>query len=328
MTKFKAFRVEKNDAGVTHQVVERSIDDLPAGDVLVQVKYSSINYKDAMSAKGIPGVTRDYPHTPGIDAAGIVVQSTSSAFSPGEEVIVIGFDLGMNTSGGYGEYIRVPAGWITPLPQGLTLRDSMIVGTAGLTAALCFDKLVRMGASPADGPVIVTGATGGVGSVAVSLLAQQGFEVVASSGKTDKVEYLKKIGASSVISREELAAENPRPMSAMTYGNGIDTVGGEILSNVIKSLKHSGSVAICGLVASPAFSTTVLPFILRNVNILGIDSVELPIEEKTRVWHLLAEDWKITHLEDMVNEVGLEGLSSAIDKIFAGDMTGRTLVVH
>lgn len=326
MTSFKAFRVEKHDDAMAHSIIERSVDDLPAGEVLIRVQYSSLNYKDAMSAKGLPGVTREYPHTPGIDAAGVVEASSSSAFSKGDEVIVIGFDLGMNTPGGYGEYIRVPANWITPLPSGLSLRESMIIGTAGLTAALCFDKLIQMGAKPEDGPVVVTGATGGVGSVAVALLASQGFEVVASSGKADKHDYLKSLGASSVIDRAVLEAENPRPMSGTDYAHGVDTVGGETLSNVIKSLKHSGSVAICGLVASPAFNITVLPFILRNVNVLGIDSVELPIEEKTRVWNRLASDWKVPGLESMVIEVGLDGLSAEIDRIFAGGVAGRTLV--
>lgn len=328
MTSFNAFWVEKNDDGMTHQIVERTIDDLPVGDVLIKVAYSSVNYKDAMSAKGIPGVTRNYPHTPGIDAAGTVVTSSDSAYVEGDEVIVIGFDLGMNTPGGYGEYVRVPASWITPLPAGMSLRDSMIIGTAGLTAALCFDKLIQMGAAPGDGPVVVTGASGGVGSVAVALLASQGFEVVASSGKADKVDYLKQLGATHVIGREELSQVNPRPVGAMKYGHGIDTVGGEILSNVIKSLNHSGSVAICGLVASTEFTTTVLPFILRHVNILGVDSVTLRIEEKTRVWNRLASDWKVPGLEDMVVDVGIDGISNAVDTIFAGGVTGRTLVSH
>lgn len=328
MTSFNAFWVEKTDNSMKHSIIERSIDDLPDGEVLIKVAYSSVNYKDALSAKGIPGVTKNYPHTPGIDAAGTVVSSTSDTFSEGDEVIVIGFDLGMNTPGGYGEYIRVPSNWITPLPAGLSLRQSMIIGTAGLTAALCFDKLLTMGATPSDGPVIVTGATGGVGSVAVALLASKGFEVVASSGKADQVDYLKGLGASSVIGREALSEANARPMSGEVYAHGVDTVGGEILSNVIKSLKYGGSVSICGLVASPAFNTTVLPFILRGVNILGIDSVQLPVKHKTRVWNNLASDWQVSSLEDMVQEINLDGLSSVIDTIFEGGVTGRTLVKH
>jgi acrylyl-CoA reductase (NADPH) len=328
MTAFSAFLVEKEDKNVTHSIVERSTDDLPDGDLLIKVQYSSVNYKDALSAKGLPGVTRNYPHTPGIDAAGVVVESKVSEFAKGDEVIVIGFDLGMNTAGGYGEFIRVPASWATPLPSGMTTREAMVIGTAGFTAALCVEKLERMGAAPADGPVIVTGATGGVGSVAVALLAQSGYEVIASSGKPDKQDYLKSLGANSVIGREELSEANPRPMLGESYAHGVDTVGGEILSNVIKGLSYGGSVAICGLVASPAFSTTVLPFILRGVNVLGIDSVQLPIEQKNKTWNRLATDWKLNSLDEMTVEIGLDGISEAVESIFAGQVSGRTLVVH
>jgi alcohol dehydrogenase len=326
MTNFKAFWVEKTDDGVSHSVIERSTDDLPEGELLVKVAYSSLNYKDAMSAKGLPGVTRNYPHTPGIDAAGVIVESTDSAFAEGDEVIVIGYDLGMNTAGGYGQYIRVPANWAVKMPAGLDVREAMIIGTAGFTAALCVDKIEQMGAQPSDGPVVVTGATGGVGSVAVALLAKLGYDVVASSGKTEKDDYLKSLGAGSVISRADLSEENKRPMAAETWAHGIDTVGGEILSNVIKGLKYGGSVAICGLVASPAFSTTVLPFILRNVNVLGVDSVELPLAKKQEIWHRLATDLKPDALDKMTTEVTLDGLSDVIDSIIQGGVSGRTLV--
>jgi len=326
MTNFKAFWVEKTDDGVAHSVIERSTDDLPEGELLVKVAYSSLNYKDAMSAKGLPGVTRNYPHTPGIDAAGVIVESTDSGFAEGDEVIVIGYDLGMNTAGGYGQYIRVPANWAVKMPAGLDAREAMIIGTAGFTAALCVDKIEQMGAQPSDGPVVVTGATGGVGSVAVALLAKLGYDVVASSGKAEKDDYLKSLGAGSVISRADLSEENKRPMAAETWAHGIDTVGGEILSNVIKGLKYGGSVAICGLVASPAFSTTVLPFILRNVNVLGVDSVELPLAKKQEIWHRLATDLKPDALDKMTTEVTLDGLSDVIDSIIQGGVSGRTLV--
>ena len=326
MTNFKAFWVEKTDDGVAHSVIERSTDDLPEGELLVKVAYSSLNYKDAMSAKGLPGVTRNYPHTPGIDAAGVIVESTDSGFAEGDEVIVIGYDLGMNTAGGYGQYIRVPANWAVKMPAGLDAREAMIIGTAGFTAALCVDKIEQMGAQPSDGPVVVTGATGGVGSVAVALLAKLGYDVVASSGKAEKDDYLKSLGAGSVISRADLSEENKRPMAAETWAHGIDTVGGEILSNVIKGLKYGGSVAICGLVASPAFSTTVLPFILRNVNVLGVDSVELPLAKKQEIWHRLATDLKLDTLDKMTTEVALDGLSDVIDSIIQGGVSGRTLV--
>ena len=326
MTNFKAFWVEKTDDGVAHSVIERSTDDLPEGELLVKVAYSSLNYKDAMSAKGLPGVTRNYPHTPGIDAAGVIVESNDSGFTEGDEVIVIGYDLGMNTAGGYGQYIRVPANWAVKMPAGLDAREAMIIGTAGFTAALCVDKIEQMGAQPSDGPVVVTGATGGVGSVAVALLAKLGYDVVASSGKAEKDDYLKSLGAGSVISRADLSEENKRPMAAETWAHGIDTVGGEILSNVIKGLKYSGSVAICGLVASPAFSTTVLPFILRNVNVLGVDSVELPLAKKQEIWHRLSTDLKPDALDKMTTEVTLDGLSEVIDLIIQGGVSGRTLV--
>ncbi|MFT7044587.1 MAG: acrylyl-CoA reductase (NADPH) [Candidatus Azotimanducaceae bacterium] len=326
MSQFNAFWVEKTDDGMTYSVVERSTDDLPPGDVLIRVQYSSVNYKDALSAKGNPGVTRNFPHTPGIDAAGIVEASTSADFNVGDEVLIVGYDLGMNTPGGFGQYVRVPAEWIVKMPAGMSARESMVLGTAGFTAALCVAKLEQMGATPADGPVLVTGASGGVGSVAVALLAKLGFEVVASSGKANKVDYLKSLGAASVVGREELSGENKRPMLTETWAHAVDTVGGEILSNVIKQLKYSGSVAICGLVASPSFSTTVMPFIIRNVNVLGIDSVQLPIKEKRAIWQRLATDWRLASLDTMATEVGLSDLSDVIEQIFTGKVTGRTLV--
>jgi len=326
MSQFNAFWVEKTDDDMAYSVVERSTDDLPPGDVLIRVQYSSVNYKDALSAKGNPGVTRHFPHTPGIDAAGIVEVSTSADFNVGDEVLIVGYDLGMNTPGGFGQYVRVPAEWIVKMPAGMSARESMVLGTAGFTAALCVAKLEQMGATPADGPVLVTGASGGVGSVAVALLAKLGFEVVASSGKADKVDYLKSLGAASVVGREELSGENKRPMLAETWAHAVDTVGGEILSNVIKQLKYGGSVAICGLVASPSFSTTVMPFIIRNVNVLGIDSVQLPIKEKRAIWQRLATDWRLTSLDTMTTEVGLSDLSDVIEQIFTGKVTGRTLV--
>lgn len=328
MTDFRAFWVEEGEDGVTQSIVKRSTADLPAGDLLVRVKYSSVNYKDALSGKGLPGVTRHYPHTPGIDASGTVAESASADFAPGDEVIVIGFDLGMNTPGGFGEYIRVPAGWAVKVPAGLNIRDAMVLGTAGFTAALCVGKLDQMGARPADGPVVVTGATGGVGSVAVALLAKLGYEVVASSGKADKHDYLKSLGATSVIGREVLGTENKRPLLAMDYAHGVDTVGGDTLANLVKSVRYGGSVSICGLVASPNFTATVLPFILRGANLLGNDSVELPLVQKAETWKRLATDWKLDNLESMVNEISLEQLPDTLDAIYAGKAFGRTLVVH
>lgn len=326
MTEFKAFWVEKDEQGVRHEIVTRRTDELPEGEILVEVLYSSVNYKDAMSATGVPGVTREYPHQPGIDAAGIIRESTDPNLPLGEEVIVIGFDLGMNTPGGFGQFIRVPSDWVVPLPAGLSLRESMILGTAGLTAALCIEKLEWMNAQPQDGPVLVTGATGGVGSVAVSLLASLGFEVVAMTGKEAQHDYLKALGASEIVSREALGEVSARPMLKPAFAHAIDTVGGDILTNVVKSLQPQGSVAICGLVASANFDVSVLPFILRGVNVLGVDSVELPLEDKARNWQRLAEEWRLPTLEQMTLEIGLEEISETVDSLMSGSVVGRTLV--
>ena len=326
MTEFKAFWVEKDEQGVRHEIVTRRTDELPEGEILVEVLYSSVNYKDAMSATGVPGVTREYPHQPGIDAAGIIRESTDPNLPLGEEVIVIGFDLGMNTPGGFGQFIRVPSDWVVPLPAGLSLRESMILGTAGLTAALCMEKLEWMNAQPQDGPVLVTGATGGVGSVAVSLLASLGFEVVAMTGKEAQHDYLKALGASEIVSREALGEVSARPMLKPAFAHAIDTVGGDILTNVVKSLQPQGSVAICGLVASANFDVSVLPFILRGVNVLGVDSVELPLVDKARNWQRLAEEWRLPTLEQMTLEIGLEEISETVDSLMSGSVVGRTLV--
>ena len=326
MTTFRAFWVERSDGAFVRSIVERDDEDLPPGDLLIDVCYSSLNYKDAMSATGLPGVTRSYPHTPGIDAAGIVINSTDDRFKPGDKVIAIGFDLGMNTPGGYGQHIRIPGSWAVPLPAGLDLEDSMILGTAGFTAALCIHKLEKSGMTPASSPVLVTGATGGVGSVAVRLLSQLGYEVHAVTGKDSQHAYLRDIGASEIISRTAAAQGADRALLKETWGGVVDTVGGEIMFNAVKSLRYGASLAACGLVASPKFSATVLPFILRHVNLLGVDSVELPIEQKAEIWSKLAGDWRIEGLDLVKRELTLDSLSDAIDRILAGDMVGRGVI--
>ena len=322
MSTFQAFQVEKNDDGFARAIIERHIDELPEGDVLIDVQYSSLNYKDALSATGNPGVTRNFPHTPGIDAAGTVIESSATAFQAGDEVIVIGFDLGMNTAGGFAQRIRVPAGWVVPMPEGLTTHSSMLLGTAGFTAAECIDKLVHAGMTPDSGPILVTGATGGVGSVAVKILAEQGYEVAAVTGKPDKHELLKSLGAEQILSREEALEGVDKPMLAERWGGVVDTVGGDMLFNAVKSLRYGCGLAACGLVGGPGFQASVLPFILRNVNLLGVDSVELPLEEKQRIWQKLASDWQsdLTVLEEKLT---LDTMSDAIDRILAGQMVGR-----
>ena len=326
MSPFRALLVEKNDIGFSRTVVERNVSELPPGDLLVDVRFSSLNYKDALSATGNPGVTRKFPHTPGIDAAGLVLESAVPDFKTGDEVIVIGFDLGMNTPGGFGQRIRVPAGWAVHRPAGLSLRDSMILGTAGLTAGLCVHKLLHAGTRPEGGPILVTGASGGVGSVAIALLAKLGFSVTAATGKTDQAEFLTGLGAAEIIGRDELRAGADRPLLKERWGGVVDTVGGDILFNAVKSLRYGCSLAACGLVNSVDLPGTVLPFILRHVNLLGIDSVQLPIDQKREIWERLAGDWKLTQLEQMVRPLSIGTVSVAIDEILAGRMTGRGLV--
>ena len=327
MTSFRAFRVEKTaDRRFLRSIVERDSAELPVGELLIDVAYSSLNYKDALSATGNPGVTRNFPHTPGIDAAGTVEESRSDAFAIGDEVIVVGFDLGMNTAGGFGQKIRVPAAWAVPMPVGLDVRSSMILGTAGFTAALGVHKLEAGGMTPNGGPVLVTGATGGVGSVAVKLLAQLGYEVHAVTGKPDQHDFLRSLGAKELLSREDALQGAERPLGRPTWGGVVDTVGGQILVNAVKSLRYAASLAACGLVASPDIPATVLPFILRHVNLLGIDSAELPQPQKAEIWNKLAGPWHLDGLEYLAAPLKLETLSDAIDRILAGKMVGRGLV--
>ncbi|MNZ73079.1 putative quinone oxidoreductase YhfP [compost metagenome] len=241
-------------------------------------------------------------------------------------MIVTGYDLGMNTSGGFGQYIRVPAAWLLKRPQHLGLREAMMLGTAGLTAALCVDKLERAGVTPASGPVLVTGATGGVGSIAVMLLAKLGYSVVASTGKPEQAEFLKQLGAGEIVDRALLAEGGEKLLLKEQWAGAVDTVGGDILFNVVKSLQYGGSVAACGLTAGASFKATVMPFILRGVNLLGVDSVELPLAVKIAMWERLAGAWKLDSLEKLVREVGIDALPAEIKKILAGGQTGRVLV--
>lgn len=327
MGSFKALQVSEDGQGhFASRIVERAIDELPAGEVLIRVRYSSLNYKDALSASGNRGVTRQYPHTPGIDAAGVVEASSVAELKAGDEVIVTGYDLGMNTAGGFGQYIRVPAAWVIKRPQGLSLRDSMILGTAGLTAALCVEKLERAGLEPGAAPVLVTGATGGVGSIAVALLARLGYTVAAMTGKAEQGELLRRLGASQIVERSALQAGTEKALLKEQWGGAVDTVGGEILFNVVKSLQRGASVACCGLTAGTHFSASVLPFILRGVNLLGVDSVEIPLVEKASMWDKLSLQWRLPHLDQLVEEISLQQLPDAIERILAGHQVGRVLV--
>ena len=320
---FEAFRVsEITENNFESSVIKRSINELSQNDVLIEVSYSSLNFKDALSASGNKGVTRKYPHTPGIDASGVVVSSTSEKFKTGDEVIVTGYDLGMNTDGGFGQFISVPSDWVVPLPRNLGLRESMVLGTAGLTAGLSVKKLTDAGLSPESGDILVTGATGGVGVIAIALLVKLGFSVTASTGKSSEMTFLETLGA-NVIDRAELAEANTRPLLRERWSGAIDVVGGETLVNILKQIKYGGSVAACGLVESPSIALTVLPFILRGVNLLGIDSVEIPLVRKSSVWDKFSGDWKINNLESLVTEISMTELSDKLNLLLAGKARGR-----
>ncbi len=324
---FKAMVVTQTEEGAfARQITTRSLDDLPAGDVLVRVHYSSLNYKDALSASGNKGVTRSYPHTPGIDAAGVVAESSSAQFKAGDQVIVTSYDLGMNTSGGFGQYIRVPAGWVVPLPEELTLRESMCYGTAGLTAALSVFQLELHGISPAGGPVLVSGATGGVGGIAVAILAKLGYTVAAVNGLVDRSDYLKSIGATEIISIDDASDQSGRPLLKGRWAAGVDTVGGRILATTIKSLNPNGVVVSCGNAASPDLPINVFPFILRGAALIGIDSQNCPMPPRVHAWQKLASQWKIPTMEEVVTQIALEDLSQRIDMMLNRKHKGRVVV--
>lgn len=327
--KFRALQVqEQSDGAFRRSIVTRATDDLPPGDVLVRVLYSSLNYKDALSATGNKGVTRKYPHTPGIDAAGIVEESASPDFGPGDTVVVIGYDLGMNTPGGYGEYIRVPAGWVAKLPLPMNAYESMMLGTAGFTAAMAVEALQWHEVMSHQGEILVTGATGGVGSIAVALLAQLGYDVVAVTGKPQEESFLKALGAKTVAPRDELLDGSGKVLLRERWAGVIDTVGGPLLASALKAVRIGGSVAACGNVASPQLETTVFPFILRGVNLLGIDSANYPIERRRALWQKLAGEWRLDVLESLAREVPLDQLDREIERILQGKLTGRVVVAH
>jgi len=325
---FTAMQVsESADGKYQRAIIQRGTDELPAGELLIRVRYSSLNFKDALSATGNKGVTRNYPHTPGIDAAGVVEASESSDFKAGDEVIVTGFDLGMDTAGGFGQYIRIPAGWALQKPEGFDLHAAMVYGTAGFTAALSVAGLVSRDVSPDDGPILVTGASGGVGSVAVGILARAGYSVTAVTGKEDQHDFLKALGAAEVTGRDAVDDPKGKPLLKEQWAGAVDTVGGAALVNVLKSLHYGGTATCCGLVASPKMDgATVLPFILRGVSLLGIDSVQVPLAKRPPLWNKLASEWRVPALEQRARTVSLQDLDPEIDRILAGQQVGRVVV--
>lgn len=327
---FKALWITENGNGqFERNIVDRSIDDLPPGDVLISVHYSSLNYKDAMSATGNKGITRKYPHTPGIDAAGVVELSRNPGFAVGDEVIITGYDLGMNTCGGYGQFVRVPAEWVVKKPESYTLKECMIIGTAGFTAATALYKIELMEQTPARGPVVVTGSTGGVGSVAVALLAKAGYEVIAVTGKENVEEYLQHLGAVRIENRDFVNDTSNKLLLKPRWANAIDTVGGNILQTLLKGCQPDGCVVSTGLVSSPKLpDMTVYPFILNGVNLLGVGSAETVMTTRLAIWSRLSTEWNIKDkLNVIAKEVTLDELNSTyIDMILQGRTMGRIVI--
>lgn len=326
--KFKALRIFEENGKFNRKIIERSIEHLPEGDVLIQVKYSSLNYKDALSVRGHKGITRQYPHTPGIDAAGIVANSKVETFKEGDKVLVTGYDLGMNTDGGFGEYIRVPAEWIVPLPDNLSLLESMVLGTAGFTAGIALFEFQRRDLFPEKGKILVTGSTGGVGSVAVAMLSKAGYNVTASTGKQDKKDFLQSLGAKEIITREDVADVKKKPLLERKWAGAIDNVGGATLNYCIKSTDFWGTVACVGLVASDKLETTVYPFLLRGVGLIGIDSADRPQALRKQIWQKLATEWKPQVLDKIYRTISLDDLSDEIDIMLAGKQTGRVIIKY
>ena len=326
-TVFRAFVVNKTGEDFTSGFKQLTLDDLPSGDVLIKVAYSSVNYKDGLASIPEGKIVRNYPFVPGIDLAGIVVESNDSRFKTGDEVITTSYELGVSHFGGYSEYARVKADWVVPLPTSLTLKEAMALGTAGFTAALAIHQLEKNGLKPQNGPVLVTGATGGVGSIGINILNSRGYTVAASTGKSSEHNYLKELGASEILSREETSAESNRPLEKERWAGSLDSVGGSTLAYLIRTTKYRGSIAAYGNTGGPNLNITVFPFILRAINLLGIDSVNCPMELRAQLWQRLASNYKPGHLLDTIgHEVPFEALPQALATILKGGVRGRTII--
>jgi putative YhdH/YhfP family quinone oxidoreductase len=324
---YRALVVSKEQDQVTAAVQDLDDASLPAGEVTIRVEWSSVNYKDGLALDPGGRIIRNFPMVPGVDLAGTVASSSDSRFATGQQVVVTGYDVGVSHPGGYAEMARIPADWVMPLPAGLTTKEAMAIGTAGLTAALSIEALERNGLRKENGPVIVTGATGGVGSTAVSMLAQLGYTVAGSTGKASEHDFLRGLGASEILSREDVSAETSRPMESERWAAAVDPVGGATTAYLIRTTKYGGSIALSGLTGGGTVNTTVYPFILRGVNLLGIDSVFCPFETRQRVWARLGADLKPHGLmESIAVETDLNGVAEVAKQILAGKVRGRTLV--
>lgn len=325
MSKFDAYRIFEDKGNVEGQVVKTTIDELSPGEVVIRTAYSSVNYKDALAATGAGKIIRSFPLIGGIDLAGSVVSSTAPGFAEGDAVVVMGYDLGVSHDGGYAELARVPADWVLPIPEGLSAYEVMAIGTAGFTAAQSIVQLEHNGLRPGQGSVIVTGATGGVGSVAVELLAGLGYQVTALTGKDDQHDHLRSLGATEVLSRHDLEI-GTRPLEKSTWAGAVDVVGGDILAWLTRTLKYGGGIASSGLTAGTNLNTTVMPFILRGVNLLGIDSAACSLDRRREIWKRLATDMKPTELFDVAQKIDLSGLREAFSTLLDGEARGRIVV--
>ena len=323
---FKALVVDKTESDFTVEIKNISFNDLPAGEVLIKVAYSSINYKDGLASIPEGKIVRSYPFIPGIDLAGVVVSSKDPRYREGDQVIATSYEIGVSHYGGYSEYARIPADWIVPLPENLSLKEAMIYGTAGLTAALSVQRLEENGLTPEKGKVLVTGATGGVGSIAVAILAKRGYDVVASTGKESEHDYLHKLGAKEVVSREEVYNGKVKALDKQLWAGAVDPVGGESLAAILSKIDYNGSVAVSGLTGGGNVPTTVFPFILRGINLLGIDSVYCPMEVRKPLWERMASDFKPAVLESISKEISLEELPQTLPLILQGRAKGRFIV--
>ena len=325
MDAFDAYRIFDENGKIAARLVRATLDELTPGEVVIKAAYSSVNYKDALAATGAGKILRRFPLIGGIDVAGSVVSSSDAKVHEGDQVLVTGYDLGVANDGGYSEYVRVPAGWVVPMPQGLTAFDAMVIGTAGFTAALSIVRMERNGLAPANGPVIVTGATGGVGSMAVEFLSTMGYEVTALTGKDDEHEYLRSLGAASVLSRNGLQM-GTRPIEKSTWAGAVDPAGGEILAWLTRTMKPGGCIASSGLTAGVELRTTVLPFILRGVSLLGVDSAMCAMDRRRDVWRRVATTMRPKHLTTIAREVTLSGLPEAFATLLKGASRGRIVV--
>jgi len=326
MTTLKAYRIFNEGGKVASRYVDLKIEELDAGDVVIKVAYSSVNFKDALAATGAGKIIRRFPCVGGIDLSGTVVESGDARFRKGDAVIATSYDIGVAHDGGYAEYARIPADWVVPMPKGLDPFEAMALGTAGFTAALAVERMEHDGLKPANGPVIVTGATGGVGSIAVDILAGAGYHVVALTGKEHETDYLKGLGAKEVMLRGSLDLGKIKPLDKATWAGAVDNLGGEVMSWIASTMQIGGTLASIGLAASHNFNSTVMPFILRGVSLLGIDSVNAPMPLREKVWKRLGSDLKPRQLKSIVTTVNFADLPGVFKKILDKEMRGRTVV--